>query len=112
MNVPTTAQAAAFGRHVVTFAAGAVTAGAALHLLTGGQASDATTAISQISSGVASIAAGVATLVGIASAGYAALTASPLWQLLAVAKNPDVAKVVMTDPAAAGAVPSPKVTAQ
>lgn len=101
MELPTQAQVVAFGRHVVTFAMGGVTVLAAAHALSPTDATSATGAINQISSGVASIIAGVTTLIGIASGIYAAVSASPLWQLFAVAKNPDV-KAVITEPTPTG----------
>jgi hypothetical protein len=56
---------------------------------------------------VTSIVGGVSTLIAIGSGLYAAWTASPLSQMLAVASNPDVAKVVA--PKIADSVPSDKV---
>ena len=105
MNMPTQAQVVSFGRHIVTFGAGAITAGAALHVINGSQAQDATAAISQISSGVASITAGLTTLIGLGSALWAAWSASPFRQLLSVAKNPDVKQVVTTPELATAAGP-------
>ena len=107
MNLPTLGQASAFGRHVLSYAMGATTAAVALHVLSGDQGASITNAIGQIASGVATIAGGVATLVSVGSAVWAAWTASPKQQILAVASNPDVAKVVA--PAIADAVPSDKV---
>lgn len=101
MNLPTQSQVVAFGRHVVTYAMGGISMLAAVHVLSPTDATTATGAINQISTGVASIIAGVGTLVAIASGVYAAVTASPLWQIFAVAKNPDV-KAVITEPTAAG----------
>jgi hypothetical protein len=107
MQMPNSDQVLAFGRHVVTFSMGAVTAGAALHIINGADQTSATNAITQISSGVASIVAGVSTLVAIASGVWSAFTASPLWQMLSVAKNPAVTKIVA--PSIADEVPSAKV---
>lgn len=107
----TLAQAAAFGRHVVSFSMGAVTTLAAFHLLTSNDASGATNAISEISSGVSQIVAGVSTLVAVSSGVYAAWTASPLSQLIAAAKNPQVHQIVAA-PDVANAVPNSKVVAK
>ena len=98
----------AAGRHVLTFATGAVTAAAVLHIISGDDAANATNAINQIASGVASVVAGVSTLVGIGSAMYAAYTATHTSQIKAVAANPDVSQIVTT-PAIAASIPSPKV---
>lgn len=97
-----------FGRHVLTFAMGGITVGAMFHVLTAGQATDATTAVNQVASGVQSIVAGMTTLIGIGSGLYAAYTASPLSQIKSVSANPDVSKIVTT-PAIASATPSSKV---
>jgi hypothetical protein len=108
LSFPTGAQLAAFGRHVVTYGAGAVTAGVAIHFLTPDQGSQITASLSNIVSGVNSIVGGVATLVAVFSGLYAAWTASPSSQIKAVAANPDVSKVIAA-PAVADAIPSNKV---
>jgi hypothetical protein len=110
MNLPTLAQASAFGRHVVSYAMGATTMLVAIHILNGDQGASVAGAIQQIASGITSIAGGVATLISIGTGIWAAWTASPKQQLLAVAANPDVAKVVA--PTIAASVPSDKVVAQ
>lgn len=107
LSVPTLGQASAFGRHVLSYAMGATTAAVALHVINGDQGTTIAGAISQIASGITSIAGGVSTLIALGSGLYAAWTASPLRQMLAVAANPDVAKVVA--PKIADAVPSAKV---
>jgi len=111
MNLPTTAQAAAFGRHVLSYSMGAITAAAALHVVDGGQASSLTTAVNQIATGVTSIAGGVATLVSVGAGLYAAWSASPLRQLLAAASNPAV-KQIIAAPAAVDAADHDKVVAK
>jgi hypothetical protein len=103
MQVPSQAQAAAFGRHVVTYAMGAVSALAVLQVVSPSDAASAGNAISQISSGVASIVAGATTLIGIGSGIYAAATASPLWQMRAAARVPGT--TIVTDPAIAAKLP-------
>lgn len=96
MRIPTQDQVLASGRHVVTFAGGAVTAFAALHLITGGDAQSAAEALNKIGHGFAEIVTGLGALVGIVSATFAALSANPLWQLIkgsrAVAANPMIAR--------------------
>jgi len=107
MNLPTMGQASAFGRHVVSYAMGAVTMAVAFHAISNQDGTSITGAIGQIVNGVTSIAGGVSTLIAVGSGIWAAWTASPLRQLLAVAANPDVSKVVA--PTIADAVPSNKV---
>jgi hypothetical protein len=110
MNIsfPTGAQLAAFGRHVVSYGAGAVTAGVAIHFLSPDQGSQITQALTGIVNGVNSIVGGVATLIAVGSGIYAAWTASPSSQIKAVAKNPDVSKVIAA-PTVANSIPSNKV---
>lgn len=86
MDVPTKSQVIAAGRHALTFAMGGITAAAALHVISPSDATSATAAVNQISAGLASIIAGLTTLVGIASGLYAAWSASPLSQIFAVKK--------------------------
>lgn len=90
MKLPTQAQLAAFGRHIVSYAAGAVTAAAALHLLTPGQAGTITTSVQHISDGVSQIAVGVAPLISMASGLYAAWKSSHPQILKAAEKIPGV----------------------
>lgn len=113
MNLPkiTASQFYAFGRHVVSYAMGAVTVAVALNFVTGDQGTALSTAVTQIVSGVQSIAGGVATIVSVITAIYAARSASPTNQIAAVASNPDVSKVVTT-PAVAQSIPSAKVVSQ
>jgi hypothetical protein len=92
ITLPTRDQVYASGRHVVSFSMGIVAGLAAVHAINGPTASGAGDAISQISSGMASVIAGVTTLVTIISGLYAAFSASPLSQLFkgsaAVASDP------------------------
>ena len=101
-----------FGRHTLTFAMGSVAALAATHVFTGTEATSATDAINQISSGLSSVIAGTSTLIGLASGMYAAFKASPFSQILSVSKNPEVKAVIVTTPALADSVPSSKVVSQ
>jgi hypothetical protein len=107
MNLPTMGQASAFGRHVVTYAMGAVTMAVTLHLVSSQDGASISGAIGQIVTGITSIVGGISTLIAIGSGVWAAWTASPFRQLLAVAANPDVSKVVA--PLIADDVPSAKV---
>jgi hypothetical protein len=109
LSLPTGAQLAAFGRHVASYAAGAVTVGVGLHFLTPDQGTQIGNAVTGIVNGVESIVGGVVTLVSIGAGLYAAWTASPTSQVKAVAANPDVQKVIAS-PSVAAAVPNAKVT--
>lgn len=111
MNV-NAAQVAAFGRHVLSFALGGVSAAAALHVVAPDDAASISGALNQIAAGVSSLVAGVSTLVAIGTGIYAAWTASSKSQLLAVAANPAVKSVVVSTPALADAIPSNKVVSQ
>ena len=108
MNMPTSGQVAAFGRHAATAAGTLVATLAVLHLTSADDAAKANSAFSQIGDGVTKIVAGVGALIPIVSGVYASLTASPLWQMLSLVKNPSV-KAIVTDPSTAAAVPSDKV---
>lgn len=110
MKVPNLDQVSAFGRHVISFAMGAITIAATVNVVNTDQVNSLTAAISQIAHGVGEIAAGLAPIVAIISGLYAARTASPMAQIATVANNPEVAKVVVKDPAMAGAIPNAKVT--
>ncbi len=100
----------AAGRHILSASAGAVGMLAAMHLITGDEAGRITDAFHQIGSGIASITAGVTTLVGIASALYASWSATHKSQIAAVAAMPEV-KQIVTTPTVAAESPSAKVTA-
>lgn len=86
MDAPTQGQVIAAGRHLLTFVAGGIATAATFHVISPADATSATNAINQISSGFASIIAGVTTLIGIASGLYAAWSASPFSQIFAVKK--------------------------
>lgn len=85
-------QVKAGGRHVLTSAASIIGTLAAVKIISGGDAASLQASLDHISHGVAEIAAGVTTIVTITSGVYAAISASPLWQLLrgskAVAADP------------------------
>lgn len=79
-------QVVAAGRHLLTFVAGGITVAASLHAITPTDATNATAALNQIGTGIASVIAGVTTLIGVASGAYAAWSASPFSQIFAVKK--------------------------
>lgn len=108
MKLPSELQLAAFGRHVVTYGSGFVSALVVTHMASPDQGQSATTAITQISQGVASVITGVTTLVGIGSAVWATVTASLKSQIAAVQAAPQ-AQVTVTDPKLAEGIPGVKV---
>lgn len=75
----------AAGRHALSYSMGAVTALAALHVISAGDAATISASITKISSGVAEIAAGLAPLIALASAFYASWSATHKSQVAAVA---------------------------
>lgn len=93
MRMPTQDEVLASGRHVITFASGGVTMFAALHLITGGDANSAASALNQIGHGFSEIVAGSGTLIALVSGTFAALSANPILQLI------KGAKAVSADPA-------------
>lgn len=86
MALPTQNQVVAAGRHLLTFAAGGIATAAALHAISPADATSATNALTQIGTGLASLIAGITTLIGVASGAYAAWSASPFSQIFAVKK--------------------------
>lgn len=87
ISLPSAAQLAAFGRHVASYAAGAITVGVGLHFLTADQGTQISTAVAGIVNGVESIVGGVASLIAIGSGLYAAWTASRTSQAAAIGAN-------------------------
>ena len=111
MNLPSAGSVNAFGRHVITSVSTAAAMLAMLKLMTPEQVQSMTDAVGQINDGVAKIVAGVGVLIPIGTAIFAALTASPIWQMFAVAKSvatpPEVkAAIVQNVPAVAAVTPS------
>lgn len=104
MNLPTMGQATAFGRHVVSYGMGFVSALAVTHIASQDQAQGATQAITQISQGVALIVSGSGTLIAFASAIWATVTASLKSQIASVQAAPQ-AQVTVTDPKLAEGIP-------
>jgi high-affinity nickel permease len=100
----TPAQIQAFGRHVVSYSMGVVTALAATHIASPDQAQSATNAITQISEGIGLIVSGGATLISFASAMWSVASAGIKSQIASVQSHPD-AQVTVTDPKLAQGIP-------
>lgn len=102
----------AAGKHAASYAAGGVTVAVAIGLLNSGQGVDATADINSITSGIESIAKGVAGILAIATPIYtawkAANNASPAGQAAALTAAVPETRIITT-PAIADAVPSDKV---
>lgn len=79
-------QTKSFGRHIVSYTMGGISMAMALHLINDTQGHDAAGAVTQITTGIASIAAGLSTLIALAMGVWASIQQSPLWQLLNGAK--------------------------
>lgn len=99
----------AAGRHVVTAATTATAVLVGVAMMTPDQATSTIDAVKQLTHGIQEITAAVCALAASAMAVIAAFKASPLAQMLSVAKRPEVAAIVTVDKATADAVPSPKV---
>ena len=104
MNLPNLSQAYAFGRHIVTFSAGAITFAAMTNVVTSDQASTLTAAISQIAHGIGEITAGIAPIVAIVSGLYAARMQSPSVQVASAAAAVATGQTIVTTPAIANGV--------
>lgn len=110
----TTEQWTAFGRHVVSYAAGAATMAVGLggvavtmHAITADQATQLGTAFQALAEGIKTIVGAVATIASVGAGVWAAYTASKGSQAAALAKDPGT--IVVTDPATAKAVPAGNV---
>ena len=112
MNLTIPPPVAAFGRHVLSYSMGAVTAAAALHVVSSSDAQNLGNALTQISTGVQTIMGGLATITSFGMGLYASWSATKTSQLKAVAANPEVTSVVVSTPAVAATVPSNKVVPQ
>jgi len=99
----------AAGRHVVTAAATAGATLVAVGMMTPDQSAATIEAVKQITHGVQEIIVAAGVLASSAMAVLAAFKASPLAQMLSVAKRADVQAIVTTTQAAAESVPSDKV---
>ena len=105
VQLPSTSQMIAVGRHVATSAATVVTVLSVLHILTGDQAQTVNNSIGQIVQGVGLIWAGLGPIIAIGSALWAAYAQSMTSHIKAVNNAPNGAKVV------AATAPFPTVTA-
>jgi hypothetical protein len=105
MNLPTQHQAAVFGTHIAAAAASAIAVIGFTHVATPDQVRDATTAVGQISDGVALIMKGGGTLIGFGVTIYATVKSGPFASLLravtAIASDP--AKLAQVQAGATGA---------
>jgi len=99
MNLPTADQVKAFSRHVGTSAASIIGTLAAVKVISGGDAASLQTSLDQIGHGFAEIVTAVSAIAVTVSGAYAAISASPLWQLLRGSK------AVSADPILASKVP-------
>lgn len=111
MQWPTTDQINSGLRHVYT-ATATGTAVAVLIGLSQGQATALGVAVHQIGDGIASIIAGVSTLISVGSAAYAMWSASPFSRMLAVSKDPQTEKLEVKSKALADALPPNVVVAK
>ena len=112
--VPSLSVVEAFGRHVPSYIAGAVTMAVGFAVIKPDQGHQIGDALTAIYNGITSIAGGVSTLVAVGSGLYAGWTATHASQIKAVAAMPNVAKIVPivnADPASAVAIAA-KDTAQ
>lgn len=98
-SLPTADQVKAASRHVATAVASVIGTLAALKIISAGDASSLQTSFDQISHGFAELLSGITALCVALSAAYAAISASPLWQLLRGSK------AVSGDPKLAASVP-------
>lgn len=92
MNLPTSDQLFAFGRHVGTALASIIGTLAALRIISGGDAAQLQNSIDTISHGSAELITGLSTLAVAVTGLIAALSASPLSQLFRGSKS------VLADP--------------
>jgi hypothetical protein len=77
---------------------GAITAAAALHIVTADQASTISTSVTQIGNGIQLIAAGMAPLIALATGLYSAWTATHTQQIASVNSIPGVKVVSEASP--------------
>lgn len=84
------------GRYALTASSSAVAALVTFHLITAGDASNITTALNQIGSGLTSIIAGVTALIPLATAVYGMFRSSTTSQVAQVQASPDLQVVPLT----------------
>lgn len=115
MRWPTADETNAALRHIYT-GVGVATATLVLVGLSQGDATSIGNAVHQIGSGIASIVAGVGTLISVGSALWAAWSSSPFARLLQANNNPEIKQVIAvpgTQTAElAKQIPGDKVTAK
>lgn len=99
LSLPTADQVKAYSRHIGTSAASVIGTLAALKLMSGGDAASLQSSLDQISHGFAEVVTGVSAILVTVSGIYAAISASPLWQLLRGSK------AVSADPKLAASIP-------
>jgi|HubBroStandDraft_6_1064221.scaffolds.fasta_scaffold65276_3 hypothetical protein len=113
MQLPSEAQVVAFGRHVVSYSAGAVSAGVALHVLSEGDAKTIGDAVTTIFTSVTSIITALSTLAAVAMGIWAGVKSSPFAQLLAASKVLGTqGRIIVKDAQLADALPANVVAAQ
>lgn len=102
----------AAGRNALSYAAGGVTAAAAMGLISHGDSTSLLSGLNDIANGLESVAKGVGVIAGILVPIYTAYrashSASPQEQIKTVAAMPEV-KAIVTTPAVAAESPSLKV---
>jgi ABC-type amino acid transport system permease subunit len=108
VNNLTWGQYKAAGRNALSYAAGGITAAAAIGLISQHDSTSLMSGLNQIASGLTSIVQGVGVIAGILAPIYAAFraahSASPQEQIKTVAAMPEV-KGIVTTPAVADALP-------
>ena len=92
---PTLDQAISFGRHVVSYSAGAVTAAVALNLVTPDQGNVISKALGDVFSGLTTASGGIATLISLGAGLWAAHKQAPSVQRMSVASQPEVAQIAL-----------------
>lgn len=111
-TMPSKGEVVAFSRHIVSYAMGGLTVGVTLHVLSQGDADSAGKAITQISTGLGSIIAGLTTLTSVAMGIWAAWKSSPFAQLLQASKVLGTeGQIIVKDPKLAAALPDNVVAA-
>lgn len=105
--IPSASALAGFGRHVVTFVAGATAMAAGMHAISPDQATGIQTDVSGIVNGLTSVIGGVSGLIGIGMGLYAGWQSTNASKVAAVAAVPG--QKVLTDPATAASIPNPDV---
>lgn len=111
MNFPSKDIILASGRNVVSYVAGGVTVGVALHFFTADQGVSLSTAIGQIWQGMVNIYSGSATLISVGMAVWAGLRSTRKAQTASAASALPPNGIIKTTPELAQAIPDPRVVA-